>query len=409
MDFTLNNEQKLLQDSVDSFIENEYGFEARQQVAAGDEGFSRAMWRRFAELGWLAASLPEEHGGLGGSSLDIAVLMEAFGRGLVLEPFVPTIILGGGLIASAGSDAQKTDLIPRLVEGELLLAFAHSEPHARFDLARVETSATINGDCYVISGHKSVVHNAAAADKLIVSARTSAKRNGGGDVAGITLFLVNRETEGLTLRPYPTVDGLRAAEVSLEDVRVSSEDIVGEIDGALPQIECVVDVATAALCAEAVGAMDGCVTATREYLKIRSQFGVRLSSFQALQHRAVDMYIEYEMSKAVAFRAAASIDAALKDTDATARALAASVAKVQIGRSGRFVGQQAIQLHGAMGMTDELPVGHWFKRLRTIDTLFGNVDYHLERFATLEAVTGESPTVDVSSTQVGSLDTGGDG
>lgn len=381
MDFTLNDEQKLLQESAESFIENEYGFEARQEVAASDEGFSREMWQQFAELAWLAVSLPEEHGGLGGSQLDVAILMEAFGRGLILEPFVSTVVLSGGLIADCGSEAQKAELIPPLVEGELLLAFAHTEPRAHFDLAHVEATAVSEGSGFVINGQKSVVYHADAADKLIVSARTSGEAS---DRDGITLFLVDRNADGLSLRAYPTVDGQRAAEVMLEAVGVAAADALGDIDGAAPHIERAVDVAITALCAEAVGAMGGCVKATREYLKIRNQFGVPLSTFQVLQHRTVDMYIEHEISKAVAYRAAASVDVALAENDSSARSRAASVAKVQIGKAGRFVGQQAVQLHGAMGMTDELPVGHWLKRLCVIDTLFGNVDHHLERFASLD-------------------------
>ena len=376
MDGGLTEEQMLLKDSVERFIERDYPFDTRRDLAAGEEGFSRAVWARFAEFGWLAAPLPEAHGGLGGSPVDVAVLMEAFGRGLVLEPYLSTVILGGGLLSLGGSDAQKTALLPPLAEGKLLLAVAYAEPQSRYNPGDVETKAEWRDNAYLLNGRKSVVFHAATADKLIVSARPAGEAR---DAAGIGLFLVDREAEGLTLRAYPTVDGLRAAELWLKDVTVGGGAAVGEVEGALPTIEQVLDQAMIAVCAEAVGTMGALLEATRAYLETRVQFGVPIGSFQVLQHRVVDMFMAYELSRALVYRAAAALAA----EDAAGRAAAASAAKVQVGKAGRMIGQAAIQLHGGMGMTEELAVGHHFKRLSMIRALFGDTDHHLRRFAAL--------------------------
>ncbi len=377
MDGGLTEEQALLKDSVERFIERDYPFDQRRDLAAGEEGFGRAVWARFAEFGWLAAPLPEAHGGLGGTPVEVAILMEAFGRGLVLEPYLSTVILGGGLLSLAGSDAQKAALLPPLAEGKLLLAFAYAEPQSRYNPGDVETRAEPRGDAYLLNGRKSVVFHAATADKLIVSARTAGAAR---DAAGIGLFLVDREAEGLALRAYPTVDGLRAAELRLEDVTVDGGAAVGEAGGALPIIEQVLDRATIAVCAEAVGTMGALLEATRAYLETRTQFGVPIGSFQVLQHRVVDMFMAYELSRALVYRAAAAAE------DAADRAAAASAAKVQVGKAGRMIGQAAIQLHGGMGMTEELAIGHHFKRLSMIGALFGDTDHHLRRFAALRRV-----------------------
>jgi alkylation response protein AidB-like acyl-CoA dehydrogenase len=376
MDFTLSDEQKLLQDSVGRFVERDYTFDTRQKLAASEDGFSRDIWAKFAELGWLALPLPEDHGGLGGSSFDVALLMEAFGGGLVLEPYVPSVILGGGLLASGGSEALCAELLPRLAEGGLMLAVAYAEPQSRFNLADVETRAEAKGGGYVLTGHKSVVFNGPAADRIVVSARTA---GGPRDTDGITLFLLDPAADGVERRAYPTQDSLRAAELRLDGAEVSGDDVLGPVDGGLALLEAAVDRAITAVGAEAVGAMQALVGQTQEYLKNRKQFGVPIGSFQVLQHRMVDMFTEHETTRALAYRAAASVDT----EDAKARAKAASALKVRVGRAGKFVGQQAVQLHGGMGMTDELPVGHYFKRLAMIDTMFGNADFHLTRFANL--------------------------
>ncbi len=376
MDFTLSDEQKLLQESVGRFVEREYGFATRQKLAASEDGFSREIWAKFAELGWLALALPEADGGLGGSSFEVALLMEAFGRALVLEPYVPSVVLGGGLVAAGGNDALRAEILPKLAEGGLMLAVAYAEPQSRFNLADVETRAEAENGGYVLSGHKSVVFNAAAADRIVVSARTA---GGAREADGVTLFLLDPESDGVERRSYATQDSLRAAELRLDGVRVSADDVLGPVDGGLALLEAAVDRAITAIGAEAVGAMEALVGQTQEFLKTRKQFGVPIGSFQVLQHRMVDMFTEHESTKALAYRAAEAVDT----DDANARAKAASALKVRVGKAGKFVGQQAVQLHGGMGMTDELAVGHYFKRLAMIDTMFGNADFHLTRFADL--------------------------
>ncbi len=368
----LSDEQSMLRESAQRFVENEYGFEARRKLAVSEEGFSRAHWKQFAELGWLAMALPEAHGGLGGGAVETAVLMEVFGRGLVLEPFFATVVMGAGLVADLGSAEQQAAILPAVAAGSLLLAVAHGEPTSRYDLNAVATKAEQNGGGYTLTGHKAVVWHAGAADKLIVSARTA---GGERDEAGITLFLVDPKADGVTIRSYATNDGQRAGEVILENAAAS--EVLGEVGGAYPAIAAAADRAMIALGAEACGAMAALVEQTQEYLKTRQQFGVPLSQFQVLQHRLVEMFNEQAMSRAVVYRAAATLGSA----DTATRAKSAAAAKAQIGKSGKFVGQQAVQLHGGMGMTDELPVGHYFKRLSMIDIAFGNAEYHRRRFA----------------------------
>ncbi len=377
MDIALSEEQRLLKDSAERFIERDYPFDTRRQYAAAENGFSRDAWRQFAELGWLGLAMPEDHGGLDGSLSDTAVLMEALGRGLVVEPYLSTVLLGGGLLRHGGSAAQQAALIPSLIAGDTLLAFAFTERQSRYNLANVETTARADGDGYVLDGAKGVVIHGASAHKLIVSARTSGDSR---DEAGISLFLVDGDAEGVSRRGYPTVDGLHGAEVTLNGVAVAGGDLIGPAGAAYPLIERVIDEACVAICAEAVGVMAVLVDATVEYLKTREQFGAPIGSFQVLQHRAVDMFNALELSRALVHRAAAAI---ASSDDAANRARAASAAKVQIGRAGKLVGQQAIQLHGGMGMTDELFVSHYFKRLTMIATLFGDADHHLKRYAAL--------------------------
>ena len=376
MDSSLTEEQTLLRDSALRFVQNEYDFEARRALSASEDGFSRKHWATFAELGWLAMPLPEAHGGLGGGATEIAVLMEAFGRGLVLEPYFATIVLGAGLVAEAGSEAQQAEILPAVAGGEMLLALAHGEPQARFDLNDVATTAKKAKGGYVLDGHKAVAWHAGAADKLLVSART-----GGGqrDEKGISLFAVDRASKGVTVRAYATNDGQRAGDVLLEGVAVSSEAMLGKEGAALPAIEAAVDRARVALAAEAVGAMAALVEQTQDYLKTRQQFGVPLSKFQVLQHRLVEMFNEQQMAQALTFRACAILD----DGAPAAVARTAAAVKALAGKAGKFVGQQAVQLHGGMGMTDELPVGHYFKRLSMIDALLGNADFHKARFAAM--------------------------
>ena len=376
MSFAFNEDQKLLAESADRLILNDYGIEVRRRSVASEGGFSREIWKRFAELGWLALPIPDAHGGLGGSTVDVAVLMECFGRGLVVEPFLSTVVLGADAVASAGSESQKAFVLPGVAEGRTLLAFAHVEPNARFNLQHVESTARSTSDGFVLNGAKAVVHHAESADHLVVSART-----GGGitDTDGITLFLLDADAAGMTLRSYPTIDGLRASEIILDNVAVGADAVLGQIDDAMPVIERVVSRATALLCAEAVGAMDSAVRLTVEYLKTREQFGRPIGSFQALQHRAVEMLSAKDFARALTYRVAGVVDSASPRD----RARAVSAAKVEIGRAGKTIGQESVQLHGGMGMTDEMAIGHYFKRLSMIDVMFGNADYHRRRFAAL--------------------------
>ncbi len=377
MDLTFSEEQNLIRDSVQRFARDSYPFETRRKLGETPEGFNRDTWKTFAELGWLGVALPEDYGGSGGSAVEVMILMEAFGRALVVEPYLTGAVLGGTTLLLGGDDSQRRSLLPRLAAGELLATLSFAEPQSRFDLGDVQTTARQDGAGFVIDGAKSVVFHAASADVIIVPARTSGERR---DEQGISLFLVEPDAAGLTRRDYPTVDGHRASELNLESVRVDGDALLGTRDEALPLIETVVDHGTSAVCAEAVGIMSTLVKATQEYLKIRVQFGVPIGSFQVLQHRAVDMFNALELSRALVYRAADTIAAS---DDGVNRARAASATKVQIGRAGRFVGQQAIQLHGGMGMTDELAIGHYFKRLAMIEPLFGNADHHLKRFAGL--------------------------
>ncbi len=376
MDFSLSEEQQLLKDSVQRFVREEYELESRRKLVATDIGYSEDNWAKMAELGWLALPLPEEYGGIGGGAVDTMVLMEEFGRGLVVEPYMSSVIIGGGFLMAGGSEKHKTELLPKLGAGELKLAFGYAERQSRFDLNDVECKAEKSGDGYILNGHKGVVFHAATADKIIVSARTS---GGSRDADGITLFLVDNNCNGLSRRDYPTVDGLRASELELDGVAVGADAVLGAVGGGAALMEEVVGQAIAAICAESVGCMDVLQETTNEYLKTRVQFGVPLSKFQVLQHRMVDMFMECEQARSMCYMVTLKIG----DEDPVERAKAVSAAKVQIGNSGRYVGQQSVQLHGGMGMTDELHVGHYFKRLTMIDTMFGNKDHHLKRYADL--------------------------
>ncbi len=371
MDLSYSDEQVMLRDSAERFVAANCGADNLRKMRASEEGFSRAYWKQMAELGWLALPFTEDQGGLGGTAVDTNVLMEAFGRGLLLEPYLTTVVMGGGALKAAGG---RDDLIGKIIEGDLLLAVAYAEPQARFDLFDVATTARKDGSGWVIDGHKAVVLHGDSADKIIVSARTSGDRRGKD---GISLFIIDRGAAGLERRAYPTVDGSRAAELFFNSVKVGADALQGGEGQGLAILEKVSDDAITALCAEAVGAMKVLLDTTVEYTKTREQFGQPIAKFQVLRHRMADMMMEYEQAKSMALVAALKVDSA----DPVERRKAVSGAKVQIGKSGRFVGQQAVQLHGGMGMTDELSVGHYFKRLTMIDILFGNVDHHLKQFS----------------------------
>jgi pimeloyl-CoA dehydrogenase small subunit len=374
MDFELSEEQRLLNDSVQRLLTDRYTFDARQRFMQEPLGFSRELWRRYAELGLLGLPFKEEYGGVGGGPVETMIVMEAFGGALVLEPFLATIVLGGGCLRLGATAELRASLIPKIVNGHLLLAFAHAERQSRYDLADVASTARKDGSNYVLDGAKTLIVHGDCADKLIVSARLAGERR---DQQGIGLFLVDADAAGLWRRGYPTVDGLRAAEVTLAGVRVGAEAVIGEPGNAFPLIARVVDAAIAALAAEAVGAMVAMHQLTVDYLKTRKQFGVPIGSFQVLQHRAADMLIALEQARSMCMLATMMTD----ERDEVDRCKAIAAAKVQIGRSGRFIGQQAIQLHGGIGMTMEYKVGHYFKRVTAIDTLFGDADHHLAKLA----------------------------
>lgn len=372
MNFDLSEEQQMLVDSIGKFLKNDYDFEVRRKLAKSELGFSRDNWKTYAELGWLSVPFSADNGGFGGSTVDLMLMHEQFGKAMVVEPLIPTLILGGRLIELLGSAQQKETLLSAVIQGELQLALASNERIARNNPAIVGTTATAAGSDYVLNGEKIVVLNGAAADKLLVTARTS----GAVDAAdGISVFLVDANAPGIERTGYATVDGLRAADIRFTHVKVSAANLLGTAGAALEAVETVLDEATLALCAEAVGAMDVMYKTTVEYCKTRKQFGTPIGKFQVLQFRMVDMFIAHEQSKSMIYMAALR---ALEGRDAARKAI--SAAKVQIGKSSRKVGQEAIQLHGGMGMTDELNVGYYFKRVTAFDALFGNVDYHLERY-----------------------------
>ena len=376
MDFSFTDEQDLLQESVTRFIQNDYNFEARQQNTVHAWGYSKENWSTFAKLGWLGVPFSEADGGFAGSSVDVMILMEQFGRGLVVEPFLPSVVLAGGALKIAGNPTQKEKLLAGIIDGSSQGAVAYSEPQSRFNLADVATTAVADGDNFKLSGHKAVVLNAQNADILIVSARTSGQQR---DESGISLFIVDPKAAGLTRRDYPTVDSLRASELILENVLVAKSDMLGDLDAGFPLLEQVIDEATLAVGAEAVGAMEVLYKDTVEYCKSREQFGQPIGKFQVLQHRMVDMFMAHEQSKSILYMAAIRMD---EGYNALAQK-AISALKVQVCKSAQFVGQSAVQLHGGMGMTEELNIGHYFKRLTVLITLFGNTDFHLKRFGRL--------------------------
>lgn len=373
MDFSFSEEQDILRNSVRRFVRENYVLEDRKKIMASSDGFSRDHWAQFAELGWLMLPFGEDDGGIGGGAVDTMLVMEEFGRGLVLEPYLANIVLAGGALRHAASARQKELMLPDLMEGKLQMALAYAEPQGRYNIADIATMAVNEGDDYVLNGHKAVVLNGPAADQLIVTARTSGNQR---DTDGITAFIVPSDADGISQQDYPTQDGFRASEIKLDNVTISKDAVLGNVGNALPLIEAVLNEAIVATGAEAVGIMEELYKATVEYCKTRTQFGVPIGKFQVLQHRMAEMFMEHEQTKSMLFRAALALDA---KTDDAARV--SSALKVQVGKSGRFVGQQAIQLHGGMGMTDELIVGHYFKRLTMINSLFGNVDYHLRKFA----------------------------
>jgi pimeloyl-CoA dehydrogenase small subunit len=374
MDFDLSEEQRLLKESLDRLVSDRYAFDQRKAYAQSAAGWSRELWAQYAELGLLGLPFAESYGGSGGGPVETMLVMEVFGRALALEPYFATVVLGGGFLRHGAGAELCADLVPRIAEGGLILAFAQTERHSRWNLADVATKARRDGAGWVLDGEKGVVLHGDAADKLIVTARVGGSQR---DRDGIGVFLIDATATGVSMRGYPTQDGLRAAEVTLAGVRVEPENVLGEPGAGLALVERAVDEGIAALCAEAVGAMAVMHELTLEYLKTRRQFGREIGSFQVLQHRAVDMLVAVEQARSMAMFA--TMMAA--EENAAERRNALSAAKVQIGRSGKFVGQQAIQLHGGIGMTMEYKVGHYFKRVTMIDATFGDADHHLRELA----------------------------
>ena len=375
MDFNFTEEQDMVRDGLSRLVREQYGAEERRALIASDAGWSTAIWGQLAELGILGMSFSEEDGGFGGGAVDSMVVMEEFGKGLVVEPFVPSVVCAGGFLKHAGTAAQKEEHIGGIVSGERVFAFAYAEPRGRYDLANIETTAKKDGGDYILNGHKAVVIGAPWANHLVVTARTGGSQT---DKEGISVFVVDKSADGITTRDYATVDGRRASEVYFESVRVPADALIGEEGNALPLIERVTDEAIAAQCAEACGAMKVAHAMTLDYAKQRKQFGVPIASFQVLQHRMVDMYTEYECSVSMTYLATLRLDA-----DERTRKQAVSAAKVRVAQAAHHVGQEAIQIHGGNGMTDEYAIGHYFKRLTIFDSEFGNIDHHMKRHIAL--------------------------
>jgi alkylation response protein AidB-like acyl-CoA dehydrogenase len=374
MDFEYTDEQRLLAETLRRFLATGYSFDARAKIMASPAGHSEDVWAALAEMGILGVPFDAEHGGYGGSTVDMMIVMEALGEALVVEPYLATVGLGGRLLARGGTEAQRNRLLPGLTQGKTKLAFAQTERGARYDLRRVSTRARRAGDGWTLDGEKGAVLHGGCADLLVVSARTAGRET---DADGISLFLVPKSAPGLTLSDYRTIDNMRLADVRLAGVTVGRDALVGAEGGGFALAEEAVDYATVLVCAEAVGAIKYAHDATLEYLKTRRQFGVPIGSFQALQHRMVDILISYEQARSIACLAAVKIDTA----EPAERRRVVSAAKIKIADAARHVSQESVQLHGGMGMTEELKISHTFRRLTMIAQAFGDADHHLARFA----------------------------
>jgi pimeloyl-CoA dehydrogenase small subunit len=374
MDFELSDDQRMLTDSVGRLLQDRYDFAARRGYQKEDIGWSAAVWSQYAELGLLGLPFAEQYGGFGGGPVEVMLLMQEFGRALVLEPYLATVVLGGTALQLAGSSAQKSVMLPNIVDGSLKLAFAHGERQSRYDLTDVLTTARKEGADWVLDGAKSVVLHGDCADRLIVSARNAGARD---DADGITLFLVDAQAPGLARRGYALRDGTRAAEISLTGVRVGGGDVLGPVGQGMGTIARVVEAGIAAMSAEAVGAMDAMHSMTLDYLKTRQQFGKPIGTNQVLQHKSADMLVALEQARSLAMLAAMSVH----EPDATLRARNIAIAKVGVGQAGRLVSQNAVQLHGGIGMTEEYAVGHYFRRVMVYEHSFGDTAHHLAQLA----------------------------
>jgi len=375
MDFSISEEQSMLADSVSRFIDNDYDFELRQKNAASPEGYSKELWQTFAELGWTAVPFAEEDGGLDGGPVEMMLMMQQFGRGLMIEPFLANIVLAGGVLRRAATAEQKAKWLAPLIDGSLQTALAFAEPQARFDIANIATTAVKDGNDFVLTGKKSLVLNGGNADLLIIPARTAGDAT---DEQGITLFAVAADAEGMAIRSFATVDASTAAEIDLDAVRIAPGNILGSVDAGFATLQAAIDEATLAVSAEAVGIIRAMHDKTVAYSKERVQFGVPISSFQALQHRMVDMLMAAEQTQSLLMWCVM-----LNTADDAGARKAISALKYQVGTAGIKVAQEAVQIHGGMGVTWELDIAHYFKRLTAIDLLFGNADFHLDRFVNL--------------------------
>jgi alkylation response protein AidB-like acyl-CoA dehydrogenase len=373
MDFNTTDEQTMLREMVSRYFADTYSFDNRMKTVHAGKGWNPAVWQAFAEeLGILGAPFSEAHGGLGGGAVENMIVMEEIGRALVIEPYMSTVVIGGGFLKAAGG-GNADAVIPQIVGGQVLIAFAHAEPQGRYDLGDLRTTAKKDGADYVINGHKSVVRDAPFATHYIVTTRTA---GGQRDRDGVSVFILPADTAGITRRDYPTVDGSMASEVYFENVRAGADQLLGDADNGLPLVERVVDEATAAICAEACGALRILHATTLDYAKQRKQFGKPISEFQSLQHRMVDMFMEVEQAVSITLMATLKLDT-------PERAAAVSAAKSKVGKACKFVGQNAVQIHGGIGISNELAVGHYFKRSTMIEGQFGSVDHHLRRYERL--------------------------
>jgi len=372
MDLSYTEEQNLLRNSLQRFVDNSYDINHRNALTTTEEGFSRENWQQYADLGWLAMSFAEEDGGIGGTPVDTQVMMEEFGKGLIVEPFLASIVMAGTALSEAGSAAQKEALIPGLVDGSLIATVAIAEPDTHQEFERINMTAALKGGEYTLSGQKAVVLNAQSANHIIVAARTSGQD---ADHDGISFFIVAADSKGLSRKDFPTVDGLRASDLTFDNVKVPAENLLGEEGKGYALLTKILNRTILALSAEAVGAMEVLYKDTIAYTKQREQFDHALSDFQVLKHRMTEMFVEYSLAKSLTLKATMLETQGSEETQRTIHAL-----KYLIGKTSRFVAQNAVQLHGGMGMTEELRVAHYFKRLTVIDAMFGNTDYHLERF-----------------------------
>jgi pimeloyl-CoA dehydrogenase small subunit len=374
MDFTLSDEQRLLKDSVDRLMADRYAFDQRKNHLSQPVGWSTLMWSQYAELGLLGLPFAEQYGGFGGGAVEIMLVMEAFGRAMILEPYLATVVLGGTAVRLGAGEALKSRVLPAIAEGTMRLAFAHGERQSRYDLTDVMTTAKRSGGGWVLDGAKSVVTHGDCAEALVVSARSAGERD---DADGITLFLVDTRTQGVVRRGYTMRDEQRAAEVSLSGAQVGDDAVLGEVGKGLALIERVIEAGIAATAAECVGAMEALHGMTLEYSRTREQFGKPIGSYQVVQHRLADMLMSLEQGRSMAMLAAMMVD----EPDAGVRAHNIAMAKVGVGQAGRFVSQNAVQLHGGMGMTEDLAIGHYFRRCMVIERLFGDTAHYLARLA----------------------------